>query len=336
MLSYEIKTLPLKHHWTISRSTSTEKHNVFVRLERDGIVGIGEAAPNSRYDETAESCTKMIEAARPLLEKADWWNYRDLVLSIRQLPSGQNAAKAAIDIALMDWVCKSLNTTLYRFWGLDKTKAPLTTYSIGIDTPEIMAKWVQEASEFKVLKIKLGTDNDEAIIEAIRGVTDRPLRVDANEAWKTVDECVAKINWLEGQGIEFVEQPMPSHMLTEMAAVRKRINIPVVADESVKSTTDIPLLADAFDGINIKVMKSGGLQEAKRMIELAKLYDMKIMLGCMVESSVAISAAAALSPLADWADLDGNLLLADDPFSGVTVEEGRLVLNDEPGIGLRQ
>jgi len=335
MVEVEIKRLDLQYAWTISRGTSTYKENVFVTLERDGITGIGEAAANSRYDETAESCAEMIEQAKPLLEKSDWWNYRDLGNSLRALPGGQNAAKAAIDIALMDWICKSLNTPLYRFWGLDKQKAPLTTYSIGIDSPEVMAQRLAEAPEFKVYKIKLGTENDKAIIEAVRGVTDKPLRVDANEAWKTIDECVAMVNWLESQGIEFVEQPMPSHMLAEMAEVRKQVNIPLVADESVKSTKDIPLLAESFDGINIKIMKSCGLQEAKRMIELAKLYDMKIMLGCMVESSVAISAAAALSPLADWADLDGNLLLAEDPYSGITVEEGRLVLNDLPGIGVK-
>ena len=191
-----------------------------------------------------------------------------------------------------------------------------------------MQEKIREAEAYPKLKIKVGTDNDEEILKAVREVTDKPLRVDANEGWKTKEEALEKIKWLESLNVEFIEQPLPATMLEETRWLRDRINIPIVADEAVKSAADIPKLAQAYDGINIKLMKSGGIQEALRMIWMARSLGLKIMLGCMVESSCAISAAAHISPLVDWADLDGNLLIANDPFKGVTVEDGKLILND--------
>ena len=237
-------------------------------------------------------------------------------------------------MALMDWITKALKVPYHQYLGLNAENTPVTTFSIGIDTPEIMAEKVARAEQFKFLKIKAGTENDETTIAAIRSVTDKPLLVDANEGWHDRQEALEKILWLQSEGVTVIEQPMPWDALDDMAWLRERVDIPLIADESVKTGADIPALANSFDGINIKLMKSGGLQEALRMIWTTRTLGMKVMLGCMVETSIAISAAACLSPLADYADLDGNLLIVNDPFTGVTVSEGRLVLTNRYGIGV--
>jgi L-alanine-DL-glutamate epimerase-like enolase superfamily enzyme len=334
MLEYKIKQLNLTHTWTISRNSSDVKNNVFVKYTRNGVVGIGEAAPNIRYNETPESTIEVIQKAIPVVEKFDPWHFVDLGYAIRELAEEQTAAKCAIDIAIMDWVGKSLGVPLYKYLGLDKTKAPITTFSIGIDTPEVMQQKIREAEQYPILKIKVGRDNDEEIMKAVREVTDKPLRVDANEGWKNKEEALDKILWLEKLGVEFIEQPLPAAMLEETRWLRERVHIPIIADEAVKKAADIPTLATAYDGINIKLMKSAGIQEALRMIWMARSLGMKIMLGCMIESSCAIAAAAHISPLVDYADLDGNLLISNDPFKAVEVERGRLILPDRPGLGL--
>lgn len=326
--------LELKHAWTLSRNTSTVKHNVFVRLERDGVVGWGEAGPNVRYDESWESTMKAIEEARPIFEKNDWWHFTEITDQVKATVHHDSCAKAALNIALYDWVGKKLGVPLYQMFGLDPAKAPVTTFSIGIDTPEVMQQKIKEAADFPVYKIKVGLKDDEAILRAIRQVTDKPLRVDANEGWKSKEEAVEKINWMAMLGVEFVEQPMPAAMLEETRWVRERIKLPLFADEAVLSSADIPKLVGIYDGINIKLMKAGGITEALRMIALARSLNLKIMLGCMIESSVGCSAAAHISPLADYADLDGNLLISNDPFKGVTVKNGKLILPNRPGIGV--
>jgi L-alanine-DL-glutamate epimerase-like enolase superfamily enzyme len=236
----------------------------------------------------------------------------------------------------MDWIGQKLGVPLYRHFGLDPGDAPVTTFSIGIDTPETTRQKVREAEAFPVLKIKVGLDTDEATIEAVRSVTKKPLRVDANEGWKDREEAVRKINWLESQGVEFVEQPMPAAMIDDIRWVRGRVHIPIIADEACMHPADIPKLATAYDGVNIKLMKCGGMLEAFRMIEIAKSLGLKTMLGCMIESSIGVTAAAHLSPLVDYADLDGNLLIANDPYSGVKVVNGKLILPDRPGLGLKR
>lgn len=333
-LSCEQVELELRHTWTISRNSSDVKPNIIVKLEKDGIVGYGEAAPNVRYNETPESTTALMDKAVPLFAEADPWNFVELGYAIRDLEQGQTAGKAALDTALLDWVTKAMGLPLYKYLGLNKSNTPLTSFSIGIDTPEVVKQKVIEAEPYPVLKIKVGLDNDEEIMRTVRSVTDKPLRVDANEGWKSKEEALRKIRWLVSEGVEFVEQPLPSSMLEETRWLRDRIDIPLIADESVKTAKDIPMLATAYDGINIKLMKAGGLQEMLRMIWLAKTLDMKVMVGCMIESSVAISAATGLSPLIDYADLDGNLLIVNDPFKGVTVRDGKMMLNEKPGIGV--
>ncbi len=333
-IDIKTKKLILEHTWTISRNSSNFKNNVFVRIERDGIVGFGEAAPNVRYGENAELTTQKIKNAEQVLRENNLFHFVNIKDALDSAILKQSCAKAALDIALMDWIGKALNVPLYKYYGLNTADAPLTSFSIGIDTPEVIKEKVREAAPYPLLKVKVGKPNDEEIIGAVRSVTDKPIRVDANEGWKTKEEALERILWLKSQGVEFIEQPMPSDMIEETAWVRERAGIPIVADEAVKTAADIPKLAKAYDGINIKLMKSGGIQEAVRMIGMAKSLGMKIMLGCMIESSVAISAAAHLTPFVDWADLDGNLLIKNDPFHGVKVDKGRFVFNDKPGLGV--
>jgi L-alanine-DL-glutamate epimerase-like enolase superfamily enzyme len=247
---------------------------------------------------------------------------------------GEPAAEAAIDMALCDLAGKKLGVPLYELMGLDARQTPVTSFTIGMDTPEVVEAKVVEAGGYEVLKIKMGSDEDRQILEAVRAVTDRPLRVDANEGW-TLEGARARLEWLESMGVELVEQPLPAGQLEEMRELRRVSPLPLFADESVYRAADIPRLAGAFDGINIKLMKCGGLAEARRMIAVARAHGMQVMLGCMIESSLAITAAAHLSPLVDFADLDGNLLIANDPFVGVTVKDGRLVLPEGPGLGVR-
>jgi len=333
-MEIKVQRLNLKHTWTISRNSSDFKDNVFVRITRDGVTGWGEAAPNVRYGEDAQKTVSRLETARPSIESADWFHYADIKARLDELITDQSCAKAALDIALLDWVGKKFNQPLFRVFGLDPAKTPITTFSIGIDTPDVVKQKVKEAADFPVLKIKVGLKNDQEMLDTVRSVTDKPLRVDANEGWKTKEEALEKIKWLEGLGVEVIEQPLPSTMLEETRWLRERVNIPILADESVKTARDIPALATAFDGINVKLMKSGGVQEALTMIKMARALGMKIMLGCMIESSVAIAAAAQISPLVDYADLDGNLLISNDPFKGPTVEKGKIVLPKSPGLGV--
>jgi len=334
-LETKVVRLNLRHTWTVATSTSTFRDTLHVAYTRDGVTGRGEGAPLARYKEDARSGQKALESLRGLLTSANPWHFSKLMAEIFRRLEGQWAAKAAIDIALMDWIGQKLGVPLYRYLGLDARDAPLTTFSIGIDTPEITRQKVREAEAFPILKIKVGLDTDEETLAAVRSVTNKPLRVDANEGWKTKEEAVAKINWLEKQGVELVEQPLPAQMIEETRWVRSRVHIPVIADEACLHPSDIPKLAEAFDGVNVKLDKCGGILEARRMIEMARALGLKTMLGCMVSSSVSVTAAAHLSPLVDYADLDGHLLITNDPYVGVKVDKGKLLLPAAPGLGLK-
>jgi L-alanine-DL-glutamate epimerase-like enolase superfamily enzyme len=333
-LQTSITRLKLRHTWTTTMSSSEYRDTLSLRLSAQGVEGIGEGAPIVRYKESAESARDAVESIRPLLLSTNPWQFQKLMATVFQRVPGQYAAKAAIDIALFDWVAKKLGVPLYRYFGLDAADAPITTFSIGIDTPDTTRAKVREAKDYPVLKIKVGLDTDEATVEAVRSVTKKPLRVDANEGWKDKEEAVRKINWLESQGVEFVEQPMPAAMLEETRWVRSRVHLPIIADEACLGAAAVPQLVNSYDGVNVKLDKCGGILEAKRTIDLAKALGMKTMLGCMVSSSVSVTAAAHLSPLVDYADLDGNLLISNDPYTGVQVREGKLVLPDGPGLGL--
>jgi L-Ala-D/L-Glu epimerase len=333
-LETEIKRLKLRHTWTTTMSSSDFRDTLHLRYIRDRVTGYGEGAPIIRYHENAVDAQKAVESVREFLLHADPWHFHTNIAELFQKIDGQFAAKAAIDIACMDWIGKKLGVPLYRYLGLDPKDTPLTTFSIGIDTPEITKQKTREAEDFPILKVKVGLATDEPTIEAVRSVTKKPLRVDANEGWKDKEEAVRKINWLESQGVEFIEQPMPADMIEETRWVHSRVHIPILADEACPNAAAIPKLAGAYDGVNVKLDKTGGIQEALRTIAVARAFGMKTMLGCMVSSSVSVTAAAHLSPLVDYADLDGNLLIANDPFAGVRVEKGKLVLPEGPGLGL--
>jgi L-alanine-DL-glutamate epimerase-like enolase superfamily enzyme len=330
-----LKRLMLRHTWTTTMSSSEYRDTVQFQFRRDGIAGFGEGAPIIRYQEYPEQAMKAIDAISSQIASGDPWMYQKFLAQMRRsLGDHQHAAMAAVDIAVFDWIGKKLGLPLYQFLGLDPSAAPITDFSIGIDTPEITRQKTREAADFPVLKVKVGLQTDEATIEAVRSVTNKPIRVDANEGWTDKEEAIRKINWLETQGIEYVEQPMPAHMIEETKYVRGKVHLPIFADEACTDVTMIPRLTEAYDGINVKLDKSGGILEALRWIEVARAVNLKVMLGCMVSSSCTVTAAAHLSPLVDYADLDGNLLVANDPWRGVRVEKGRLLLPTGPGLGL--
>jgi L-alanine-DL-glutamate epimerase-like enolase superfamily enzyme len=326
--------LELVNTWTTVMSSSTYRETLGVSVVSGGITGVGEGAPIVRYNESAAQGIEIVNGLREVFAGADPSQYVKLLDRVFSKVDGGWATKAAIDIALHDWAAKRLGVPLWKMWGLDRNDTPLTTFSIGIDTAEVIRRKVREAAAYPVLKIKVGLANDEEVMEAVRAETKKPLRLDANEGWKTVDEAVRKIKWLEKQGVELIEQPLPALMLSEIGEVRKRVNLPIFADECCLHPEDIPRIAPYFDGVNLKVDKAGGLHQAMRMIEMARALKLKVMVGCMVSSSLAITAAAQLSPLIDYADLDGNLLIKNDPYEGVKVVSGKLVLPERAGVGV--
>jgi L-Ala-D/L-Glu epimerase len=335
-VSVELKRLNLQHTWTTTMSSSTYRETVNVRYTRAGITGHGEGAPIIRYKEFPAEAKQAIESNLDAIAAGDPAAFSVFLADVRKrLGEHQRAAMAAVDIAVVDWVCQRLNVPVYGYFGLDPAATPVTTFSIGIDTAEITKQKTREAADYPVLKVKVGLKTDEESIAAIRSVTNKPLRVDANEGWTDKEEAIRKINWLETQGVEFIEQPMPAHMFEETKYVRSKVHLPIIADEACTNAADIPKLKEAYDGINVKLDKAGGILEAHRWISIARAMDMKVMLGCMISSSCSCTAAAHLSPLVDYADLDGFLLISNDPFSGVKVEKGKLILPSGAGLGLK-
>lgn len=330
-LGFRKVDLRLRHTFRISRGAEDVAPIIITTIEHDGNKGYGEASPSSRYGETIETVQAFLRRV-DLKAFPDPFGLQEIIPYIESLAPGNGAAKASVDIALHDWIGQKLGVPLYRLWGLDKSKTPVTSFTIGIYSPDVIARKIAEAEEYPILKIKLGTERDNEIMAAIRKTTKKPIRVDANEGWKTREVALERIKWLEQEGVEFIEQPMPADDLSGCVWVRERVNLPLIADESCVRLYDVPKLNEAFDGINIKLMKCGGLHEAMQMIHSAKALGMRIMLGCMIETSVAITAAAHLSPLVDYADLDGNLLITNDPFDGVKVKDGKLILGDGPGL----
>jgi len=334
-LRLQTRRLNLKHTWTTVMSSSDFRDTLFVEYSKDGTTGLGEGAPIVRYHESAETCTQALESIRPFLEACDPWQYRKVLAEVFAKIPGNWAAKAGLDIALLDWVSQRAGVPLWQFLGLDRRDAAITTMAIGIDKADIVRQKVREAADFPVLKVKVGLANDEEMIAAVRAETKKPIRADANEGFKSKEEAVEKINWLEKQGVEFIEQPLPAENLEEMNWIRKRVHMPILADEACLRPADIVKVAPYFDGVNIKIDKCGGLLAGLNMISLARSLNLKVMLGCMVSSSVAITAAAQLTPLVDYADLDGFLLISNDPYEGVKVDKGKLILPDAPGLGLK-
>ncbi len=326
--------LTLATPFRISRSVQTHANNVQTRIDADGVEGIGEAAPSGYYGERRESVLMALTDFAEQIE-ADPGHIEDVVTAMDRRLRANAAAKASVDMALYDLLGKRLGAPVYQLLGLNPERTPLTSFTIGIDEPAAMARnAAQAAKTYPILKIKVGTGRDLEIVRAIREATNATLRVDANAAW-TPKEAIKVIRELEPYNIEFVEQPLPPADLEGLRFVREHVTLPIIADESCVTEDDIPRLVGAVDGINIKLMKCGGIHHALRMIHTARAHHLKIMLGCMIESSLSITAAAHLSPLVDYADLDGNLLISDDPFEGVRVEQGKLILPERAGLGVR-
>ena len=305
-----------------------------VEIAYDGFTGYGEASMPPYLGQSVESVCAFLQKV-DLGQFSDPFQLEDILAYVDSLSPGDSAAKAAVDIALHDLVGKLLGQPWFRIWGLDPGKAPSTSFTIGIDTPEVVReKTLECAGLYNVLKVKVGLPGDKEMIRTIRSVTDLPLVVDANQGWKDREAALDEIFWLKEQGVLMVEQPMPAARLDDNAWITERSPLPVYADEAIQRLADLPSIRGAYHGINIKLMKCTGMREAYRMASWARAEGMRVMVGCMTETSCAVSAAAQLSPLADFADLDGNLLITNDRFSGVLVRDGRLILPDRPGIGV--
>lgn len=324
--------LELSHTFRIARSADTFRESVLLRFEDYSGEGLGEAAPITRYNQTPDSAERALASIdAKLLDDLD---YIEDTLEILDRKIGMDrAALAAVDIALHDLLGKRLEIPLYTYLGLNPEMTPVTSFTIGIDTPDVIKEKVLEAESYPVLKVKMGLENDREIMETIRSLTDRPVRIDANEGW-TREEALEKIRWLEKENVQFIEQPLPAGNLDDYRWLADKVSLPIFADESVQVAADIPKLIGAFHGINIKLMKCGGIREALKMIHTARACGMLVMLGCTIETSIGITAAAHLSPLVDYADLDGNVLIKNDPAVGVEVIEGKLTLPTRSGLGV--
>lgn len=327
-------TLELKHVFTVAVSSRSTTPVMMVEVEKDGIIGYGEASMPPYLGESHETARSFLERVDPDIFD-DPFRLGDILAAIDALAPGNHAAKAAVDIALHDWVGKTMGYPWYRMWGLNADKTPVTSFTIGIDPDkEVIRQKVREAAEYKVLKVKLGRENDKEMIDTIREVTDVPIRTDVNQGWKSKEEALKMIEWLATRNVEFIEQPMPKDMIDEHAWLTERSPMPVIGDESVVRLADVRKAWGVYHGINIKLMKCTGMREAHHMIGLARGLNMKIMLGCMTETSCAISAATQLSPLVDWADLDGAALIKNDLFRGAVIRDGKMVMPEGPGIGV--
>ena len=332
-LYFEPYELQLRHSFNLAKYSRTTTPGVQVRLEYDGLIGYGEASMPPYLGESVESVTKFLSQL-DLSQFSDPFRIEDIHDYMDQVAPDNRAAKASVDIALHDLLGKIMGQPWYKICGLNPDKAPDTSFTIGIDKADVVRKKVDEASPYNVLKVKMGLDNDKELVEIIREKTDRPICVDANQGWNDKEKALEMIHWLAERNCLFVEQPMPKEMIEETAWLRERSPLPIIADEFLQRLPDVKRAAEAYDGINIKLMKSTGMHEAYKMAVLAKSMGMKVMLGCMTETSCAVSAASQLAPMVDWADLDGNLLIANDIFDGMKIVNGKLTIPDRPGIGV--
>ena len=333
-LSFRPYDLQLTHTFTVSGFSRNTTPVVLTEIEYEGFTGYGEASMPPYLGESQESVMSFLKKV-DLEQFKDPFLLDDILEYVDSIDEGNRAAKACVDIALHDLIGKIVDQPLYKLWGLNPDHTPMTSFTIGIDTPDMVKIKTEEASRFKVLKVKLGGGNDREMINTVRSVTDVPIYVDVNQGWKDKHEALDLIYWLEQQGIEFIEQPLSKTQVDDMAWLTENSPLPIIADEAFQRISDVAKFKGIYSGINIKLMKSTGLREAHKMITVARALDMSVMIGCMTETSCAVSAASQLSPLVDWADLDGNLLISNDLYEGVKVVEGKVTLNDLPGIGIK-
>ena len=328
-LTFRRFDLRLKHTWTVASSLAEGGKNIYpaVHLElrdNDGIVGYGEAAPSNRYHERVQTCMDFLE--RVDASRLSFDDVPGSMACIESIGPNDFSPKGALNVALLDGAAKKARKPLHDFLGLNFAEGRhVTSFTIGIDTPEIIRRKVQEAAAFPILKIKVGAPNDQANLAAVREIAPtKTLRVDANEGWKTKEEALRQIEWLAcDRHIEFIEQPLPAENPPEdFRWLKKRSPLPIVGDESYMNASDISMVADCFHGVNVKLCKTGGISRAVDALMAARQAGLKTMLGCMIESSILTAAAAHLAELTDWLDLDGNVLITNDPFAGITSEGG--------------
>lgn len=332
--SYQPLELELAHPFTIARGTKESVRNVVVAISADGITGYGEAAPNSRYDENAEKVLSYLKTI-----PVDFFNHiqsgDQLFSRLDNYNASVKSAQSAVEMAWLDWWGKRKNQPLWKLWQAPSHFTPVTSYTIALDTIDVMQKKVQEAADYPILKVKLGTDRDRAIIKAMRAVTDKPIRVDANEGWGNLETAKDQIAFLADQNIEFVEQPMPADRDNQMKELHDWSPLPLIADERFTGNESLSEIAAMFDGINIKLAKMGSLIKARKIIEKAAEHNLQVMIGCMIESSLGIAAGALLGTWADYVDLDGHLLISEDPFEGLKLtDDKKICLSNAAGLGI--
>lgn len=332
-LRFRPYTLELRHVFTIAAGSRSTTPVVLTELEYEGIFGYGEASMPPYLGESHESVMAFLNQV-DLSTFSSPFLTEDILHYVDQLANKNTAAKAAVDIALHDLQGKLMGQPWHKIWGYNPAQMPMTTMTIGIDTPEIVRQKVKEAESFKIIKVKLGLETDKMMIETIREVTDKPLCADVNQGWKTRDEALEMAHWLAERNVVFLEQPMPKEQIDDNAWLTEHSPIPTVGDEAIQRLSDVRPALGVYTGINIKLMKCTGMREARKMAELARALDMKVMLGCMTETSCAISAAAQLSPVVDWADLDGAMLIGNDVYNGMQIIDGKVTVDDRPGIGI--
>ncbi len=333
-LSFAPYELKLRHAFNLARYSRTTTPDVQVQLEYDGIVGYGEASMPPYLGESVESVTKFLSSL-DLSQFSDPFCIEDILTYVDQVAPDNRAAKASVDIALHDLLGRIMGQPWYKIWGYNPAKTPVTSFTIGIDTEEVVRQKVEEARPYKLIKVKMGLDKDQETINIIREMMpDVPICVDVNQGWDSKEHALEMCHWLAERNCLFVEQPFDKTWIDETAWLRERSPLPIIADEAFQRLADVVRFKGVYDGINIKLMKSTGLYEAHKMVTLARALGMKVMIGCMTETSCAVTAAANLSPVVDYADLDGNLLIANDRFDGMTVENGKITLHDRPGLGI--
>lgn len=334
-LSFKAYTLQLKHAFTLASSSRSTTPVVLTEIHYEGYTGYGEASMPPYLGESQQSVQNFLSKVDLSIFDSPFL-LEDILHYVDNLAPDNRAAKASVDIALHDLLGKLMKKPWYSIWGYNPLNTPNTSYTIGIDTPEIVRQKVKEADPYKILKVKLGRDTDKEMINTIREVTDKPLCVDVNQGWKDRSFALDMAYWLAEKNVVFIEQPMPKEAIDDNAWLTEHAPLPTIGDEAVQRLDDVLKAHKVYSGINIKLMKSTGMREAHRMLELAKNLKMKVMIGCMTETSCAISAAAQLAPMADWADLDGALLISNDVFRGTEIIEGKVSLSQDSGIGVKR
>jgi len=334
-LNFEPYELQLRHVFTLASGSRSTTPVMLTTISYNGITGYGEASMPPYLGESHASATEFLSKVNLSLFSSPFL-IEDILNYIDHLAPGNYAAKASVDIALHDLVGKLMKQPWHRIWGLNPDHAPNTSFTIGIDKPDVVVEKTKEAFAYGILKIKLGRGNDREMIRAVRSVTSVPLGVDVNQGWNNRDEAIEMIEWLDKQGVIYVEQPMNKTLPEDIAWITSRSPVPIIADEAVQVPSDVSKLAGIYSGINIKLMKCGGMRAAFTMVNMARALNLKVMIGCMTETSCAVTAAAQLSPMADWADLDGNLLINNDPYDGIKIRDGKVIIPERPGIGIEK